>query len=80
MSRAHTMITVTEDDKLKFYRICRKMLRKAIRDGKIMKLPAADVFSLTDLLVDHYLEAMEQDIQDGKWNDEIVKLLTTGAA
>ena len=80
MSRAHTMITVTEDDKLKFYRICRKMLRKAIKDGKILKLPAADVFSLTDLLVDHYLELMEQDIQDGKWNDEIVKLLTKGAA
>ena len=74
------MITVTEDDRLKFYRICRKMLRKAIRDGQIMKLPAADVFSLTDLLVDHYLEAIEQDIQNGKWNDEIVKLLTKGAA
>ena len=80
MSRAHTMITITEDDKLKFYRICRKMLRKAIKDGKILKLPAADVFSLTDKLVDHYLDYIQSDIEDGRWNDEIVALLTKGDA
>lgn len=76
VSRAETMVTITERDKTLFYRIIRKILKEQIKEGKLIDIPPRKVFSLAESMTKHYFQKIEEDLEQGEWDTTIKWLMT----